>query len=216
MRPPPSVIDYEFGKTPAETSAMARSVKVMLENHTHENLKGPLPSWLTSTQGLGEEADQLDAAALRAASRDIYMLKALEEKHVGVKRKLLKVAQFVELAVDGERAAVKAAGIPVRPLQVVKVIPEIPLPPEFSVFHGESGTIKGKTPRHPRAKSYRLQISEIGPTDEGSWRDYEDFPLASKILITGLEPGKLYWFRLSILTSDGRSQWSAPVSIRCL
>jgi hypothetical protein len=217
MRPPASIILFDFGASAAETVAIARTVKVMLSNHTHPNLKEPWPPWITSLEALGQGADMLETALQRAVNRDILMVQERDAKQLGVKKDLCTIARFVELAVDGDRAAVKAAGFSLRPQSKAKSPMELPPAPIFTVSHGDDeGTANGKAPSDRRAKSFRVQVTEGDPADEAGYRVVEDFPLASKMIIRGLEPGKLYWFRASILSSAGRGPWSKPVSLRIL
>ncbi|MBJ6802186.1 hypothetical protein [Geomonas propionica] len=210
------VLAPEYGSTPRETAEMMRTVKVMLLNHDHPNLK-PWPPWLRSFDGLGEDADLLDAAILRAQNHDVTMVKERDEFHQASKKRMARIGQYVELAVESDRDALKRAGFKVRPLQVKKTASGPPPSPDLSVTHGKaSGTLSGKITRYPGAKSYRVQITDQDPATNPTWLDVDDFPLASKIHIPGREPGKLYWLRASILTSAGRGPWSLPVSIRSL
>lgn len=217
MKPQASVIAFEFGLTPRETVQIARTVKVMLLNHDHPNLRGPWPSWLTSPEVLGDDADKLDAVSERAVNHDITMVQQRDELHMAVKKRMVRIAQFVELAVDGDRNALTRAGFKVRPLHVRKTYTGPPPAPELSVTHGKvSGTFAAKITRYKGAKSYRVQITDQDPSTNPTWLDVDDFPLASKILIPGREPGKLYWIRASILSSAGRGPWCLPVCIRSL
>ena len=218
MKPPPSHVLFEFGATAPETVAMAKTFKVMLTNHTHPNLKGVWPAWMTSLDTLGEGADALDAAFKLAANKGIMELNALEEQHLVVKKQMTQIARYVDLAVDGNRDAIKEGGIPVRSMQpVVKASTGLPPAPDFAVVHGEeTGTFIGKTPRYNRAKTYRVRFTEADPSVEANYQIVDDFPLASKMIMKGYEPGKLYWFQACILSSAGRGPWSKPVSIRCL
>lgn len=211
-----TVLAPDFGSTARETAEMGRTIKVMLLNHDHPNLT-PWPTWLRSPEGLGEDADFLDAAIARAQNHDVTMVKERDEFHELLKKRLARVGQYVELAVEGDRDALKRAGFNVRPIQVKKTFSGPPPAPDFYVTHGkESGTFSAKITRYPGAKSYRVQITDQDPSTNPTWLDVDDFPLASKILITGREPGKLYWLRASIFSSAGRGPWCLPVSIRSL
>lgn len=216
MKPKPSVLLCDFGATPVETVEMARAVKVMLLNHDHPNLKESWPFWLGSVEELGNEADTLAAATARAANRDITMVQQMEVSHVALKKRMLRVGQYVELAVDGDVHAVKRAGFKVRSAKVRKTVTGPPPAPEVSVTHGkESGILLAKISRYLGARSYRVQITDQDPATNPTWIDVDDFPL-TRVVITGREPGKLYWLRASILSSTGRGPWSLPVSIRSL
>lgn len=216
MKPQPSVLDYDFGANPRETAEMAKMIKIMLLNHDHPNIKAHWPPWLTSPEGLGESADGLETAIDRA-EQDRAMLREMDERHRDVKRLMLKIGQYIELAVDGDSNAVRRAGFKVRAPHHKKNAAGPPPAPELTVHHGvQSGTFAAKITRYAGAKSYRVQITDQDPSTNPAWSDVDDFPLASKILIPGREPGKLYWLRASILSSAGRGPWCLPVSIRSL
>ncbi|MBU5636219.1 hypothetical protein KOM00_05685 [Geomonas sp. Red69] len=211
-----TVLAPQYGSSPQETAEMLRTVKVMLLNHDHPNLK-PWPPWLRSIEGLGEDADFLEAAIARAQNHDVAMVKERDEFHELAKKRMARIGKYVELAVESDRNALQRAGFKVRPLQVKKTVTGPPPSPEFTVSHGkESGILLGKIIRYPGAKSYRVQITDQDPTTNPTWIDVDDFPLASKISIPGREPGKLYWIRASILSSNGRGPWCLPVCIRSL
>ena len=216
MRPKPSMIDFRLGSDPRDTVEMARALKVMLSTHEHPNLK-EWPSWLTSANDFGEDADHLDAAIERAKGHDVTMVQQRDELDMALKKRMIRVGQFVELAVDGDLNALKRAGFKIRPLRVKKPTTGLPPAPEITAVHGKtSGTFSLKLSRSLNAKSYRVQITDQDPSTNPTWMDVDDFPRATNIIIENREPGRLYWLRASILSSAGRGPWSIPVSIRSL
>lgn len=212
----PSVILFDFGASAAETVVIARTVSVMLANHPHPNLREPAPKWLTPLSTLDQSINALEESIRLAANKDVLMIKDRDEKQGVVKKQLTQIGKFVELAVDGDREAIRQSGYPLRPLPAPKPAVELPPAPVVTLSHGGTCTLMAKCSRYSRANSYRLQITDANPEVETNYRDVDDFPRATKMQITGLVPGRLYWVRASILAPSGRGPWSLPVSLRCL
>ena len=60
----------------------------------------------------------------------------------------------------------------------------------------------------PRPVSYRWQMS----TDQQTWTDLPE-TFMTKLIVNGLTPATMYWFRLRTVTKVGPSEWSPPISL---
>src|SRR6185369_5717285 len=171
---------YDFGASAAETVAFAKRVRAMLSTHTHINLTLPWPSFIPSLDILGEGIDRLEAAIQNAVNKDLKMIAARNEEHASFKKKMIKVAKFVELAVDDDAKALQEAGFLVRPERQPKpVAAGLPPAPVLSMKHGEDGgTMYGKVSRYRRALGYQVQMAEGEATVEADYKDVDIFPLA--------------------------------------
>lgn len=66
------------------------------------------------------------------------------------------------------------------------------------------------------AKSYEVFVCEGDPATESNWRHQATSPRASRIVLTGLTAGKVYYFRIRAITSHGEGPWSNVVSIMAI
>jgi len=78
-------------------------------------------------------------------------------------------------------------------------------------FYGKLGKVSGSIYLYAKAAArvraaYNWQISE----DNKNWSDLETTLIAS-IKITGLKPGKTYYFRYKSITKQGSSDWSEVI-----
>jgi hypothetical protein len=90
------------------------------------------------------------------------------------------------------------------------------IPTLFDVVNGAHlGQMLGSVGSMAGVRHWEMWMSE-NPSDESSWRYYKTFFKTSKMLITGLESGKVYYFRIRGINSAGVSPWSVVVSVRAL
>jgi hypothetical protein len=84
--------------------------------------------------------------------------------------------------------------------------------------HGPPNSVLISTDRVERARTYDVGICSGGadPTQEASWSMLGPFDHCRNIEIGGLEPGKLYYFRMRCFVAGSYSPWSEMVSIRVL
>lgn len=92
----------------------------------------------------------------------------------------------------------------------------VPAPSNVSVKHtGVSGSVSLKCGRVAGGASYEVRFCQGDPVLEESWNagDGKHFAHCSDIVLTGLEPGKIYHFRVRVLGNSGYGPWSAVVSL---
>lgn len=89
-------------------------------------------------------------------------------------------------------------------------------PQNPKVKQGKSGCALINTGKVPKARIYWVGICEGDPSSEASWRIVGPFDHCRNIELTGLEPGKLYYFRVKCFGAGIESPWSAIVSFRVI
>ena len=89
-------------------------------------------------------------------------------------------------------------------------------PQNLQVKQGKSGCALVSTGRVPKARIYWVGICEGDPASEESWKILGPFDHCRSIELTGLEPGKLYYFRVKCFGAGSESPWSAIVSLRVI
>ncbi|MCM0082293.1 fibronectin type III domain-containing protein [Geomonas sp. Red32] len=215
MTPQITWVVRRFGTSAAETVALARTVKAMLTNHSFENFAEPWPHFVPSLDTLATTTDKLDAAIKNAQTRDTLKLAERNALHLETKTHLAKIASYVELAADGNLEVLRTTGFPLKS-EMVKAAPTVPST-DLSVRHAlDSGFFDLRAGRVSGARAYDIQICEGDPAVESNWSDVDTFPRATGIKVGEKEPGKLYWFRVRVLSGHGRGPWSVPVSLRAL
>lgn len=66
------------------------------------------------------------------------------------------------------------------------------------------------------AKSYELWVCDGDPMIESNWRYLTNSTRINHIEVTGLTPGKLYYFRIRAICSHGNGPWSNFVSMMAI
>lgn len=90
-------------------------------------------------------------------------------------------------------------------------------PVNIAARHGQvSGTIALYVGKVQGAVTYEVQICQGDPTQEQSWSDAAKSAHCRNIEIKGLEPGKMYNFRVRCFGSSGHGPWSHVVSLMAL
>lgn len=90
--------------------------------------------------------------------------------------------------------------------------------PMFHLQHApHSGSLLGTVSGIAGVVSFEVYWAPVGdPALPESWVYYNVYAKSSKFEITGLEPGKVYYFKVRGVNAHGVSPWSAIVSIRAL
>ena len=87
-------------------------------------------------------------------------------------------------------------------------------PKDPKVKHGQiSGTVTIDVPKVKGAVTYIVQACQGDPTKEESWSNEWQSAKCKGIQATGLEPGKIYYFRVRCFGHAGHGPWSAIVSL---
>lgn len=89
-------------------------------------------------------------------------------------------------------------------------------PQNVQVKQGKTGSALISTTRVPKARIYWIGICEGDPSLEESWRMLGPFDHCRNIEIAGLEPGKMYYFRVRCFGAGSESPWSTIASLRVI
>lgn len=80
----------------------------------------------------------------------------------------------------------------------------------------EGHTIIGRASAVKGAKSYEIWVCESEPLVESNWRHQTTSGRVNRIEITGLTPGRLYFFRIRPVGSHGAGPWSNFISMMAI
>src|SRR5665647_2601647 len=92
--------------------------------------------------------------------------------------------------------------------------PLVCAPTNVTVKHGPfSGTMILKTSKVTGGITYEIAACQGDPTLEESWTNLGQFAHCSQMEVKGLEPGKMYHFRVRCFGVSGHGPWSSIVSL---
>jgi len=121
-------------------------------------------------------------------------------------RKITLLASYVESKAKGDIDAIHSAGMDVRADSVPVGIPgRVIIKSVREILN--SGEIKLNWEKVRGAKFYNIELKDA---QDSNWKLY-DSTTKTKILITDLESGTKYWFRVQASGSAGKGEYSDPV-----
>jgi hypothetical protein len=121
-------------------------------------------------------------------------------------KKITLLAAYVESKAKGDVDAIHSAGMEVRSDSVPVGIPGRVVIRSVRETQN-SGEIKLNWEKVRGSKFYNIEIKD---SQDSNWRLY-DSTTKTKILITDLESGTKYWFRVQASGSAGKGEYSDPV-----
>jgi len=150
-----------------------------------------------------DHLEQTMVAAASGGKEDTALMYQAEEEW---NKTMRLMSRYVERVADGDGAVMLSAGFDLakQPSPIQRA--------EFSVEHnGKSGSVILRRRAVEGAKSYLWQMSSspLHETDN-DWKQVKASTQAS-VEISGLTPLTKYWFRGSVVTKEGTSDFCAPV-----
>lgn len=86
-------------------------------------------------------------------------------------------------------------------------------PEKIKVEQGASGVALVTVNKVLAAILYYVQICDGDPSDEAAWKTFDKFTGCRGMQVTGLQPGKIYHFRVRAFGAAGYGPWSAIVKM---
>jgi hypothetical protein len=125
-----------------------------------------------------------------------------------------QLVAYVNLTAAGDEAKLVSSGFPLRKLPSPVGKQPALTNCKVSTQNLNVGEVKFYHDGNPKCKMYRYQYREVLDNGEaGPWS--EDVTSTKRShLFTGLQSGRLYQFRVAVLTTAGLGVWSDPVSAR--
>ena len=123
----------------------------------------------------------------------------------------------IRSARENDHTIVTGLGVPPKIQTSKSSIPVIMTTPQNpQVKQGKTGCALISTGKVLKARIYWVGICEGDPSSEESWKLQGPFDHCRNIELTGLELGKLYYFRVKCFGAGSESPWSAIVSLRVI
>ncbi|WP_129126667.1 fibronectin type III domain-containing protein [Geomonas oryzae] len=154
------------------------------------------------------ESHDVNKVAERDAMRPIVELHVAGAVQWAVMRSVLENnnSLIVNLPLQPRKKAARSA-----------VNANVHAPQNPKVKHGvNSGTILASAAKVEKARAYYLAFCTGDPSLEESWTIMGPFDSCRKMELSGLEPGKLYYFKIRCFGKGGMSPWSEIISLRIL
>jgi len=155
---------------------------------------------------LDAATDHLEQSMVAAASGGKEDTALMYQAEAEWDKTMRLMARYVERVADGDGAVMLSAGFDLAKQSIPGQRAE------FSVEHnGKSGSVILRRRAVEGAKSYLWQMSSSPmPESDNDWKQVKVSTQAT-IEISGLTPLSKYWFRGSVVTKEGTSDFCAPV-----
>ncbi|MEA3188190.1 MAG: hypothetical protein QOD99_2020 [Chthoniobacter sp.] len=181
--------------------AFTRNVlTLMTGNATCPNPTPSLPTVTDSVDGFETAVhDALNGGRIEIATRN-----AARSELLALMRQL---AAYVQVACNADLLALLSSGF--EPVRAPSPVGALPAPQNVRLsLTGVSGEILVRFDRVSNAVNYTAQTSV---SVDGPW-EYEDPSTSTRVLVEGLTPGAISWFRVCGNGSAGAGAWSSPIS----
>ena len=173
---------------------------------------------LAPTQAQLEEVhERFKASFNEVLSGNSDKIEARDSDRRDLDRRFSLFVNLVKLMAGEDPSLLSRAGIVLPKPKKQTSLPPLGSPGNFKVRHGEEhGTIYGKAKSVKRARGYEMGICEGDPSDETNWKYKGVSAQSSKMVMSGLVPGKVYWFRVRAIGPGIPGPWSSMASLMAM
>ena len=182
----------------------------------HEGFQVPWPPTIPAPAELTESADHHTAITneaetgnrIKKAERDAHRPMVFQKVAMTVQWAIMRSIRennpslIQNLAIDPKA--------PTAPRSTTH--PPVGTPINVKVTQGPSRSVNVKTNKVKAGITYHVAVCLGDPTVEENWDEVAQSPYCSQ-MVTGLEPGKLYHFRVRCFGASGHGPWSAVVTL---
>jgi hypothetical protein len=188
-------------KIDTDLIAFTRNVVTLMTGNTNYPTPSPTLAIVTTSVDAFETAvhDALDGGKIVIATRN------------AARNQLLSLLRQLAPYVTGNCKAdlVILLGSGFEGVRTPSPVGVLPAPQNLRLeYTGMSGELRLKFDRVTNAANYSVQTA-ISP--DGPWED-QDLSTASRVTISGLTPGKVYWARACANGSQGSSEYGGPAT----
>jgi hypothetical protein len=203
-----AAIRYGFSKENNETYVVSttRISTAIAKNETF--FPNPTPTLVEYDAAITELRDWL-AIPNDQRTTNITRQRNLSRRKLAGLTKLM--AAYVTMIAKGDVTILSESGFPLakRP----QPTPPINVPANLKVANAGSGTIQASVDPVKNARVLLFQYTEDPLVDTSTWTSITS--TKSKLLITGLTPGKKYWIRVAVAGVKEQIKYSMVTSIIC-
>lgn len=190
-----------------------------LASHAGYQAPGSIPHPLLQPDALRQVGMNYIAVTNAADGHDRFKVAARDALRPITELHAIMLVQWASIRSVAEDNPTLIQGLGLVPrIPVVKssVTASVFAPQNVRVKHGKTGAVLISTDKVPKARTYDVGICQGDPSLEESWSLLGPFDHCRNIELTGLEPGKVYYFRVRCFGAGAQSTWSAIVTLRVL
>ncbi|MBK6854419.1 MAG: fibronectin type III domain-containing protein [Burkholderiales bacterium] len=195
---------------------------IIKADHIHLCIKNnksfPLPwtSGVPVPDDLSQALTGFKADFHASQTRDTNKIAARKKSREVLEELLTRIAAYVEFVAQGNVDALVSAGFELRrnggPSGAGQTL--LAAPTDFRVAHGDvSGAVLLHVAKLAGAASYAIQTAEGDPKVEANWHHAPTSATSSRMSVSNLVPGRVYWFRVCGINSAGYGHWTEPMSL---
>jgi len=188
-------------KIDTDLIAFTRNVITLMTGNTHYPTPSPALTVITTAVNALETAvhDALDGGKITIATRNAARAEMLSL--------LRQLAAYVSGNCNADLVLLLSSGF--EPVKASSPVGVLPAPENLRLsLTGISGELYLRFDRVPNAVNYSVQTAQ---NPDGPWED-QDLSTSTRVTISGLTPGKVYWVRAQANGSAGASGWGGPAS----
>jgi hypothetical protein len=206
------VVDFDFPTLPHIPCAN-KMLTVSDCVAVHRAYQGDLPSTIPSAQEAKEVATQYSILANdrnRTAERDQYRPKAIMTFAILIQWAVMRYFR------ENDPSMIANLGLAPKKKAAIRnrkhPLPDAPA--KVAVIHALlSGSVTMNIAKVMGCLIYEIQFGQGDPTREETWSGMVESSLCKGVEIKGLEPGKVYHFRVRCVGAGGRGPWSSVISL---
>ncbi len=201
----------------SSTEAIPKTAAIVVAMARDPNLYALVESCFPKQEELQEVHDAHYAAVNEAASGDPEKLKNLKQVRQKLDRKFGIFFTMVRHAAVEHPDLPERFGLPPAKATKKSTASALTSPGNPRAQHGKnSGEIELKVRTVKGAKIYDISCCIGDPSIEANWRHCGVGTKATHLLLTGLVPGTVYWFRVRAIGANGPGPWSQYVTLMCI
>ncbi len=162
------------------------------------------PSPVPSLSDITTQVDTLESSFEAAVGGGKTLKAQVRTEYKKMMLKMSLLTAYIQNTSGGDATLIRSTG-----LDVVETAPIgiLPAPSNVRTAYGKHpGEIIVRWNGVKKRRSYTVQMNENDPNDEADWQDMDDGDTGKRrMIVEGLTPGKVYWFRVFTLSSVGYS-----------
>lgn len=194
--------DYVYMSDPG---LLLKANSILTAMTGNPNFDTPVPSLVS----LGERIEEYSAALVAAQMRDKTKVATKNEKRLELIETLRALANYVTQVAEGDEATLVSSGFTLA--KSGQPVPPIGNPQDLRVENGlNPGEIETSVKAVKGARSYIHQYTADPITDNSQWTS--ETTTRRKNVFAGLEPTKIFWFRVAAIGANGQIAYSDMLS----
>lgn len=172
-----------------------------------DNLKGNVsfPNPTPTLDSIEKALNEYIVALSNAGGRDRKMVSIKDDKKNVLRQLLMDLAQYVMQTARGDKTMLLSSGFDITPEKNNSQR----LPPRLLVELGLPGQASTRVKRMARARAYIHQVTADPLTPDSVWKS--ETSIKPEHTFTGLESGARLWFRVIVVSKDGKQIHWEPV-----